>query len=114
LHLRLDEAGVEPHQRPALAELPALLMDAGQAPLLEPVHRPLARLLDRRRPRQPWAVDVGEPEDVVHHLGVGEAFVADLPDGREIELLDPLNVGTRRGLARFEQSGEGRGQYQDR
>ena len=35
--------------RPALTEREALLMNVGQAPLVEPLHRPLARLLELRR-----------------------------------------------------------------
>src|SRR5581483_591901 len=42
LRLRLDEVGGELHERPALAEFPPLLMDVGQAPLGELLHRPLA------------------------------------------------------------------------
>ena len=87
LHLRLDQVRAEAHERPAFAEPPALLVDVGQPPLGELLHRPLAGLLNRRRAGEPRAVDVAEPRDVIHHLRAIQAFVADAADGRVIDLL---------------------------
>ena len=98
LDLRLDQMRAEPHQRPALAEAPALLVDVGQPPLAELLHRPLAGLLDARRAGEPRAVDVAQPRDVIHHLRAVQPLVADAAEHRVVELVALRNqrCGARR------------------
>ena len=86
LNLRLDEMRAEAHERPSLAERPPLLVHACEAPLAEPRHRPLARLLDRRRSGEPRTVDVAQPRDVVHHLRARQPLVANAPEHLKVEL----------------------------
>jgi len=104
LDLRLDQVRGEPHQRPAFAEAPALLVDIGQPPRAELLHRPLACLLDPGRAGEPRAVDIAQPRDVIHHLRAIEPFIADAAEQREVELLALRQQGRRRGQQRRRQN----------
>ena len=84
--LRFEHLRGEPRVGPSAPERSPLLLMRADAPFAQPLDDPVRGAEEPRRVRQARAADVGQIEEVLHHLRILQRLVADLVHHTEIDL----------------------------